>query len=275
MKGTASFYEMFKFEPVGTYLMNICTNISCMLAGSKDLLEHAEASLGVQTGGTTDDGVFTLEDAECMAACTEAPCLQVNYRYRYRVSPEQFDSLISDLRDGRLEGEIPAHGTLARVQQSIPQEQLAGVLPPNKPKKPEWLTEDQPVAVGIPRHRSHTHLEDQTPEPHQTTAASSSATTTSTADNTTDTITATSSTPPSTSATTTSTADNTTDTTPPPTSTPTDTAAGYVDNGGVKIVSSRFGLSDSFTLRRLRGDWWLQRACIGSEPLPIRCPRPG
>ena len=84
--GTASFYEMFKFEPVGRYCVNVCTNISCQLLGAGELLEHAEERLGVKAGGTTADGLFTLEDVECIAACTEAPCLQVNYRYRYQVT---------------------------------------------------------------------------------------------------------------------------------------------------------------------------------------------
>src|SRR5262249_38742029 len=59
--GTASFYEMFKFEPVGRYCVNICTNISCQLLDAYELLEHAEERLGVKAGGTTADGVFTLE----------------------------------------------------------------------------------------------------------------------------------------------------------------------------------------------------------------------
>src|ERR687894_1149040 len=74
--GTASFYEMFKRKPVGRYLVNICTNISCQLLGAEELLHHAEHRLGVKAGGTTPDGVFTLEDVECIAACTDAPCLQ-------------------------------------------------------------------------------------------------------------------------------------------------------------------------------------------------------
>jgi NADH-quinone oxidoreductase subunit E len=119
--GTCSFYEMFKLEPVGRYLVNICTNISCQLMGAWELLEHAEHTLGIKPGGTTDDGLFTLEDVECIAACTEAPCLQVNYRYRYTVTPEQFDQLVDDLRAGRLDGEIPPHGTLARVRQRTPE----------------------------------------------------------------------------------------------------------------------------------------------------------
>jgi NADH-quinone oxidoreductase subunit E len=115
--GTASFYEMFKFEPVGRYCINVCTNISCQLLGGWELLEHAEASLGIKAGSTTADGLFTLEDVECIAACTEAPALQVNYRYRYRVTGADFDQLIADLRAGVLKDEIPAHGTLARVRQ--------------------------------------------------------------------------------------------------------------------------------------------------------------
>ena len=83
--GTATFYEMFKFEPVGKYLVNICTTLSCALLGAEELMHHAEQHLGIKAGSTTPDGLVTLAHAECQAACTEAPCLQVNYRYRYRV----------------------------------------------------------------------------------------------------------------------------------------------------------------------------------------------
>ena len=118
--GTATFYEMFKFEPVGTYCINICSNISCQLVGAWELLEHAEHSLGIKTGGTTGDGMFTLEDVECIAACTEAPALQVNYRYHHKVTHAEFDQLIDDLRAGERSDEIPPHGTLARVRQRTP-----------------------------------------------------------------------------------------------------------------------------------------------------------
>jgi len=115
--GTASFYEMFKFEPIGKYCINICTNISCHLVGSWNLLHHAEDRLGIKAGGTTEDGMFTLEDVECIAACTEAPAIQVNYRYRYKVTPTNFDQLLDDLRSGRTASEIPPFGTLSRVRQ--------------------------------------------------------------------------------------------------------------------------------------------------------------
>ena len=147
VKGTAGFYEMFRFEPVGTYLVNVCTNISCLLWGGEELLEHACESLDVEVGGTTDDGMFTVEEAECIAACTEAPCLQVNYRYRGRVTPADFDRLIEDLRAGRTG--IASHGVLAQMRQSIPAERLAGVAPPNQARQaPVWLARNDVEAVG-------------------------------------------------------------------------------------------------------------------------------
>ncbi len=138
--GTASFYEMFKFEPVGKYLVNICGTMSCALMGADDLIHHAEHALDVKLGGTTDDGLITLERAECQAACTEAPCLQVNYRYRFRVTNESFDQLIDDLRSGRLDSEIPPHGTVAKVRQRIPADRGVGaVAPEDVTDSPVWF----------------------------------------------------------------------------------------------------------------------------------------
>lgn len=136
--GTCTFYEMFKREPVGRYLINVCTNISCLLLGGEELLHHAEARLGIRPGATTDDGLFTLEDVECLAACTEAPCLQVNYRYFNKVSATEFDRLVDDLRAGK-RTEIPRHGTLAKVRQHIPVDLRAGNVPPDQPTPPPWF----------------------------------------------------------------------------------------------------------------------------------------
>ena len=141
--GTASFYEMFKREPVGRYMVNVCTNISCQLLGGEELLAHAEETLGIRPGQTTADGMFTLEDVECIAACTEAPCLQVNYRYENRVSTAAFDALIDDLRSGR-RNDIPAHGTLATIRQHIPADRRAGVVLPTDDVRPVWLGEGTP-----------------------------------------------------------------------------------------------------------------------------------
>ncbi len=138
--GTCSFYEMFKREPVGRYLVNICTNISCQIMGGEELLHHAEHTLGIKAGSTTADGLFTIEDVECIAACTEAPCLQVNYRYRHRITHEEFDQLVDDLRAGRLDDEVPPHGTVARIRQHIPADRAAGPADPAGVPEPVWLT---------------------------------------------------------------------------------------------------------------------------------------
>jgi NADH-quinone oxidoreductase subunit E len=145
--GTASFYEMFKMEHVGRFLVNVCTSIACFLNGGDELLAHAEEKLGVKAGGTTPDGTFTLESYECIAACTEAPCLQANYRYFHRVTNDDFDTLVEDLRAGKLTTEVPDHGVLARVRQQIPADRAAGVAPPDGGEQPVWLN-DNPALQG-------------------------------------------------------------------------------------------------------------------------------
>ncbi|HTW99382.1 MAG TPA: NAD(P)H-dependent oxidoreductase subunit E [Acidimicrobiales bacterium] len=119
VRGTASFYEMLHTEPVGRYLLGFCTNIACMLAGAYELLEHAEEHLGARVGQTTPDGLFTLEEAECLAACDAAPCVQVNHRFVGALGIEGFDELVAELRSGRRGEEIPAHGVLCRVERSV------------------------------------------------------------------------------------------------------------------------------------------------------------
>lgn len=130
VRGTASFYDMFHFEPVGKYLVAVCTNIACMLQGAYRLLEHVEERLGVAPGGTTTDGMFTLEDAECLALCGNAPCVTVNWRFFGDMDPASFDSLVEDLRAGRLDDEVPPHGTLSRVRRSAGAGSGAGVAQP-------------------------------------------------------------------------------------------------------------------------------------------------
>ncbi|MDA8275363.1 MAG: NAD(P)H-dependent oxidoreductase subunit E [Actinomycetota bacterium] len=117
--GTASFYDMLHTEPVGRYVVAICTNIACMLGGALELLEHAEAHLQVGVGGTTADGLFTLEEAECLADCDRTPCVQVNHRFVGAQTPESFERLVAELRAGGRVEEIPPHGTLVRVRRTI------------------------------------------------------------------------------------------------------------------------------------------------------------
>ena len=114
--GTASFYDMLHTEPVGRYLVSVCTNIACMLRGAYELLEHAEEHLEVRAGSTTADAMFTLEEAECLADCGRAPVCQVNHRFFGDLTPESFDALVADLRAGNLDQTVPHHGTLVRVR---------------------------------------------------------------------------------------------------------------------------------------------------------------
>jgi NADH:ubiquinone oxidoreductase subunit E len=118
VRGTAAFYDMFHLEPVGTYVVGVCTNVACLLAGGEELLEHASATLGCAVGTTSDDGLFTLEETECLADCDVAPCVSVNHRFVRTTTPESFDELVAQLREGERDHDIPAHGTLLRVRRS-------------------------------------------------------------------------------------------------------------------------------------------------------------
>jgi NADH-quinone oxidoreductase E subunit len=118
VRGTASFYDLFHLEPVGTYVVGVCTNIACLLAGGLELLAHAERSLGVAVGETTAEGTFTLEECECLGDCEVAPCVQVNSRFVRTTTPDAFDSLIERLRTD-VPDEIPRFGLLSRVRRSV------------------------------------------------------------------------------------------------------------------------------------------------------------
>lgn len=118
VRGTAAFYDMFHLEPVGKYVVGICTNIACLLAGGEEFLVHASKKLACAVGDTTSDGLFTLEETECLADCDFAPCVQVNHRYVRTTTPATFDTLVDELREGTLDHDIPAHGTLIRVRRS-------------------------------------------------------------------------------------------------------------------------------------------------------------
>jgi NADH-quinone oxidoreductase subunit E len=137
VRGTATFYDMLFTEPVGTYLVSVCTNIACMLNGAYELLEHAEETLGISHGATTSDSMFTLEEVECIALCGNAPCLAVNWRFFGDVTNERFDQLVSDLRDGRLTETVPPHGTLCRVRRNVG---LVAQAPPSRADQGEERT---------------------------------------------------------------------------------------------------------------------------------------
>lgn len=95
----ATFYVMLHTEPNGKYLVEVCTNIGCALAGGESLFEHLKAKLGVENKGTTADGKFTLREVECLASCGTAPCLQLNEDHHERLTKEKVDALIGSLTE--------------------------------------------------------------------------------------------------------------------------------------------------------------------------------
>jgi NADH-quinone oxidoreductase E subunit len=118
VRGTATFYDMLHTEPVGRYMVSVCTNIACILNGATELLAHAEERLRVRVGGTTEDGLFTLEESECLADCDHPPCVQVNHRFVRTTTAQQFDRLLDELVAGGRAEDIPPHGTLVRIRRS-------------------------------------------------------------------------------------------------------------------------------------------------------------
>lgn len=95
-----SFYYMYHRKPVGRYVLKVCRSISCYLCGAQKLIQHLEEKLQVKLGETTADGEFTLIGGECLAACTGAPCLQVNDRFFENASQQSVDELLDGLRRG-------------------------------------------------------------------------------------------------------------------------------------------------------------------------------
>ena len=94
----ATFYSMFQTKPVGRHNVAICTNISCMLRGADDIVEHVEAKLGIKLGESTADGrVYLKEEEECLAACCGAPMMMVDHKYHENLSKEKVDEILDAL----------------------------------------------------------------------------------------------------------------------------------------------------------------------------------
>jgi len=102
-QSVASFYDMFFLTPVGTHVIDVCTNLACALCGAGEVLEAFEQELGVRVGETTGDGAITLRKAECLGGCSWAPVVAVDERYRERVSPADVPQIVADAR-ARTEG---------------------------------------------------------------------------------------------------------------------------------------------------------------------------
>ena len=126
VEGVATFYSLFHLTPVGKHRFYVCTNLSCMLRGANEIVEHVKKSIGVTTPeGVSADGLFSYEGVECLGACEYAPVMRLDQRYHYDLTPEKIDSLIAERKGGKkvlpIDGEVvarPAEGQTARPKKT-------------------------------------------------------------------------------------------------------------------------------------------------------------
>jgi NADH-quinone oxidoreductase subunit E len=98
VRNVISYYSMLTTKPRGKFNVQVCTNISCMVKGGEEILQHCAKKLGVGNKGTTADGLFTLEEVECIGACSWAPAAQVNYDFHENLTPEKIDQVLEKYR---------------------------------------------------------------------------------------------------------------------------------------------------------------------------------
>ena len=101
VEAVATFYSMYRLQPTGEHLVNVCTNLSCMLRGGKDVYEAAHEATGIPHGGeVSDDGLFTVHEEECLGVCDFAPAVQIDFANFDAVSPERMRELVAAIRAG-------------------------------------------------------------------------------------------------------------------------------------------------------------------------------
>ena len=98
VRNVISYYSMLRTRPVGKYHVQVCTNICCMLRGADELFEHCKERLGIGHKQTTPDGLFSLEEVECIGACSWAPAVQINYDFHENLTPEAMDGVLDQYK---------------------------------------------------------------------------------------------------------------------------------------------------------------------------------
>jgi NADH-quinone oxidoreductase subunit E len=96
-RSVASFYTMYNRKPVGRYLIQVCTNLSCSLMGAEHIVERLRQKLGIDVGETTPDDLFTLMTVECLGSCGTAPMMQINDDYYENLTEERLDQILAEL----------------------------------------------------------------------------------------------------------------------------------------------------------------------------------
>ncbi|TAM87775.1 NAD(P)H-dependent oxidoreductase subunit E [bacterium] len=132
-QSTISFYTLFYRRPIGKYNLQVCRNLSCSLRGAKQIMDRFRERLGIEHLETTDDGLFTYEEVECLAACDRAPCMQVNLHFVYDMTPQMVDEIIDSVIAGTYSVQ-----PLAQTEQ-----------PQRKVRGPEWVRAARKSAGGV------------------------------------------------------------------------------------------------------------------------------
>jgi NADH-quinone oxidoreductase subunit E len=101
VRNVLSYYSMLRTKPAGKYNVQVCTNISCMLRGGYEILDHCKHKLGIGHKEVTKDGFFSLEEVECIGACCWAPAIQINYDFHENLTPAKVDEIFKMYRDGK------------------------------------------------------------------------------------------------------------------------------------------------------------------------------
>src|SRR5271167_805815 len=119
---TMEYYSMLRRKPAGRYHVQVCTNVSCMARGGNELFDHVRKRLGIGNKEVSPSGTFSLEEVECMGACTGAPAMQVNYDFYENLDPDKVDALFEQLEQGKRPQPVP------RTSGSV-QERLSAEVP--------------------------------------------------------------------------------------------------------------------------------------------------
>jgi NADH-quinone oxidoreductase subunit E len=139
VESTASFYTLFHRRPVGRYMLQPCRNLSCLINGAGEIMAHFRESLGIGHLQTTADGTFSYEEAECLAACDRAPCMQVNLQFVYDLTKEKVDTMLDAMRAGTYDvaplpqSAAPGHDWHVRQESGRKSSGAQGVTNPNDP----------------------------------------------------------------------------------------------------------------------------------------------
>ena len=135
VESTISFYTLFYRKPVGKYMLQVCRNLSCIINGAEEIMAYFRAQLGIDHLETTADGLFSYEEVECLAACDRAPCMQINLRFKYDLTPQAIDTMLVAMKAGAYDvkpnPQTKTPGKTWKVEQGTGRKSPGGVGVPN------------------------------------------------------------------------------------------------------------------------------------------------